>query len=309
MRQSRLRRQATSSKHLPVLEELSVGFVAGAFSKFLTTPIANVVTRLQTSSMTGAGSSRGRSEATATSIAKQIRDEKGLKGFWSGYSASLVLTLNPSLTFFFFETFKRLALPGGAKRDSPPAPATFILAALSKVLASSITYPFSLAKARIQVSTKSINEDGPEQKSASDSASYEKAAASATKRTAVRKTVFSIILEIARAEGIGALYEGLGGEVMKGFFSHGITMILKDAVQRLIIQLYYVVLKLLKKYPGPEELGQLAKEHAQHAADAAKDGMEAAGDKAQEIAKEAAGKTRSGIQATQDAADRLRGKE
>lgn len=149
--QSRVRSSNTSSKHLPILDELSVGFLAGAFSKLLTTPIANIVTRKQTSSMlSGRAPGENTNQDSVRSIALQIREEKGLQGFWSGYSASLVLALNPSLTFFFFETLKRSVLPR-SQHASPSAQVTFLLAAISKALASSITYPFSLAKSRLQV--------------------------------------------------------------------------------------------------------------------------------------------------------------
>lgn len=53
---------------------------------------------------------------------------------------------------------------------------------------------------------------------------------------------------------------------MKGFFSHGITMIVKDAVHKLVIHLYYAMLKLLKKYPSPQEMAGNAVERTQEAA-------------------------------------------
>ncbi len=91
-------------------------------------------------------------QGSLRSIASQIQGEKGVQGFWSGYSASLVLTLNPSLTFFLFEAFKRTLLPR-SQRQSPSPQATFLLAAISKAIASTITYPFSLAKSRLQSSS------------------------------------------------------------------------------------------------------------------------------------------------------------
>lgn len=250
LRQSRIRSSKSSRKHLPVLDELSVGFLAGAFSKFLTTPIANIVTRKQTSSMLSARTSgKAADQGSVRSIALQIHDEKGLQGFWSGYSASLVLTLNPSLTFFFFEALKRSLLPS-IQRANPSAQATFLLAAISKALASSITYPFSLAKSRLQASS---NKD---QKSSSVKLSSEDS-------TKAPSNVFTTILQIAQTEGFAALYEGLGGEVLKGFFSHGITMIVKDAAHKLVIWLYYAILKLLKRYPSPQELAEAAKQQAE----------------------------------------------
>ena len=194
-------------------------------------------------------------EGSLRSIALQIRAEKGVRGFWSGYSASLILTLNPSLTFFFFEALKR-SLPR-SQRQNPSSQMTFLMAAISKAMASTITYPFSLAKSRLQ-SSSGLN----------------KREASSTLKLEGNKTpkiasgnVFSAILHIARTNGLGALYEGLGGEVMKGFFSHGITMIVKEAVHKLVVQLYYYILKMLKKYPTPQELAESVRIQAGRTAD------------------------------------------
>ena len=242
-----------------------MGFLAGAFSKFLTTPIANIVTRKQTSSMlSGRDSGKRTDERSLRSIALQIRAEKGVQGFWSGYSASLVLTLNPSLTFFFFEALKR-SLPR-SKRQSPSPQVTFLLAAISKAMASTITYPFSLAKSRLQSSSGLNKREG---------SSTVKLEGNNTPKNA-SGNVFSAILQIARTEGLGALYEGLGGEVMKGFFSHGITMIVKEAVHKLVVQLYYYILKMLKKYPTPQVLAESVKVQAGQMADDAGDLVESA---------------------------------
>jgi len=42
--------------------------------------------------------------------------------------------------------------------------------------------------------------------------------------------------------------------MLKGFFSNGITMIVKESIHKLIIQAYYLILKALNKYPSPAEL-------------------------------------------------------
>ncbi|CAD6565591.1 MAG: hypothetical protein ASARMPRED_007354 [Alectoria sarmentosa] len=251
LRQTRIRSSKSSSNHLPVIDELGVGFLAGAFSKFLTTPIANIVTRKQTFSMlSGRDPGKNTDQGSLRSVASQIRAEKGMQGFWSGYSASLVLTLNPSFTFFFFEAFKR-TLPRNQRQSLSPQ-ATFLLAAISKVMASTITYPFSLAKSRLQ------SYSGLDQRGGSSTVKLENTPSPKN----APSNVFTIILRIAQTEGLSALYEGLGGEVIKGFFSHGITMIVKEAVHKLVIQLYYTVLKMLRKYPSPEELAGFAKEQA-----------------------------------------------
>jgi len=128
MRTRRLQKHGGKSTALPVLDELSVGALAGACSKFLTTPISNIVTRKQTAAMVSARSGSKSAELSVADIARTIRSEKGVQGFWSGYSASLVLTLNPSLTFFLYEFFKRL-LPR-SRRDDPGAKIIFLMAAV-----------------------------------------------------------------------------------------------------------------------------------------------------------------------------------
>lgn len=243
LRQSRLKYHKGSAKHLSAIDELGVGFLAGAFSKLCTTPIANIVTRKQSLSMISARSTKLKPhDISVRAIAHKIKTEKGLPGFWSGYSASLVLTLNPSLTFFLFETFKRTFIPR-RQRENPPPQAIFFLAAFSKAIASTITYPFSLAKARAQASSTSTAEND-EEKSEESLRNIE------AKKIRPPSNVFATICQIAQHEGVGALYEGLSGEVLKGFFSHGITMIVKESVHKLIIRLYYTILKLLKKHPS-----------------------------------------------------------
>ncbi|OBT51587.1 hypothetical protein VE04_08946 [Pseudogymnoascus sp. 24MN13] len=241
----RTRRLDTRSSHkLSTLDELAVGAAAGALSKLFTTPLSNIATRAQTS----------RSATSVQDIADRILKEKGVQGFWGGYSASLVLTLNPSLTFFFFESLKRL-LPR-SKRDDPGARLTFLLAALSKAAASSITYPFSLAKSRSQVSPapavkQSRAELKAEAKSDLHKAAHSAKAAKAVGRKDLKRaadaTVFSAVARIYRDEGLEALYVGLGGEVLKGFFSHGITMLVKEQVHGWVIKLYFALMSAYRK--------------------------------------------------------------
>jgi hypothetical protein len=263
LRSNRLQKNGTKAATLPALDELVVGVLAGACSKFFTTPISNIVTRKQTSSMLSArSSSSATTSPSVTEIAHSIRAEKGLQGFWSGYSASLILTLNPSITFFLYETFKRAFLPR-AKRDDAGARITFLMAAMSKAIASTITYPFSLAKARAQTSTsppvdpKSAKKVKDEVEHAHNQTEAGKARRDA-KNIAKRSTVFDTIFRIYRTEGVAALYEGVWGEIFKGFFSHGITMIVKESIHKLIIQTYYLILKALNKYPSPSELANQA---------------------------------------------------
>lgn len=282
VRQSRLAANG-GRKSLGALEEIGVGVVAGAFSKFCTTPIQNIVTRKQTAAMTALEGSSNISPASSTrDIAHEIRKEKGLQGFWSGYSASLILTLNPSMTMLLHKVLLRLLVPQ-SKRDDPGARITFLIAATSKALASTITYPFQLAKTRAQVSSQKPSE------TTGETSEFEKAG-KALQSKAVRarqRTVFATILRIAETEGLSGLYQGLGGEVLKGFFSHGITMLMKERIHSVIISLYYSVLKSMQKFPSADELKQMAadsvEESKERMGDAYTKGVEVAGQAAEKV--------------------------
>lgn len=268
--------KAAKSKNivLPILDELAVGIVAGSFAKLFTTPLSNIVTRKQTAAKNGG------EDASTAEIAARIRKEKGLAGFWSGYSASLILTLNPSLTFFLNEVLKYALLPR-SKREKPSPAVTFFLAALSKSAASSITYPFSLAKTRAQAM-------GTKGKSAQTSQSD-------SVLDALTPKIFTALGEIYRAEGIPALYAGLPGEVLKGFFSHGFTMLAKDAVYSTIVRTYYLLLVVLRRYPSPEELLERAREQAEEYSEIAREGARDIAERAREGAQDALSSHSGGV--------------
>ena len=51
--------------------------------------------------------------------------------------------------------------------------------------------------------------------------------------------------------------------MLKGFFSHGLTTLMKDRIHRLIVSLYYLVLKAMKKYQKEKEMAGGASQQAQ----------------------------------------------
>ncbi|QSS61203.1 mitochondrial carrier protein [Histoplasma capsulatum] len=265
LRQRRLRARGLRmhGSFLPVLDELAVGYVAEAFTKLLTMPISTVLTRKQVEGLASATAAAvGKEKKSPTSstrdIVSAIVAQKGLAGLWAGYSASLILSLNPALTFLLSQVFKFSLLPRD-KRRRPPASATFLFAAISKVIASSLTYPFSMAKTRAQAATSA-----PTSSSAPRSP----------------PTILHAIYAIARTEGLAALYAGLSGDVLRGFFSHGIAMLAKDTVYRLVVRTYYLLLVMLRRYPLPEELLARAKARTEEVVEEVRGGVGGLAEKA-----------------------------
>jgi hypothetical protein len=254
------------AKGLGVLEELAVGMAAGACSRAFTTPISNVVTRKQTAALVDDDDEEGDDDGHASrrgmwAVIKAIRKEKGILGLWSGYSASLVLTLNPSITFYLQDLLKKVML-SEPKWEDPGPQFTFLLAALSKAIASSITYPFQTAKARLQVSARAPSttveasatdiesgnkgDDDNKEKSVDEQVEAKLNAVRAL-QTVAKRSIFGTIAHIVKTEGVGSLYAGIQGEILKGFFNHGTTMLAKSVVHKLLFKLYLVVVSLMAK--------------------------------------------------------------
>jgi hypothetical protein len=85
--------------------ELSLGAVAGALAQLFTIPIAVVTTRQQTQPK---GDKKGMLE-TAREV---INSEDGWTGLWRGMKASLVLVVNPAITYGAYQRLKDVLYPG-----------------------------------------------------------------------------------------------------------------------------------------------------------------------------------------------------
>lgn len=251
VRRTRFPPSASRNSAWRILDELGIGIVAGAATKAITTPIQNIVTRKQIAAVASAKKSRDKEpkqlgrKTSVRDMVTQIWQTKGIRGFYSGYSATLFLTLNPSLTFFFDAFLRRVT----SRRDSKPNPAlTFLTAATSKALASTVTYPLSMAKARAQAAAA----EAPKNTSADTVATTEhgdadKQRLNANGNAKVKQqqrrpaNILMALAQIAESEGVSSLYSGVSGEVIKGFFSYGLTMLLKERLFALVIKMYYAV--------------------------------------------------------------------
>ncbi|KAI1082193.1 mitochondrial carrier domain-containing protein [Whalleya microplaca] len=246
IRVSRSRR--LSGREMGIIEELAIGMAAGACSQVFTTPIANIVNRKQTATLVDPdGNPLG---VSFRGIASEILQEQGISGFWSGYSASLVLALNPSITFFLQGFLKKRALAGKDLAE-PPSHVAFLIAAVSKTIATGLTYPFQTARARLQAGVPVELDTGevlrgaelggesppPEHRDVDQEVEAKLKAIRAVQKF-TKQSIFGTIVQIIRLEGIRSLYHGLRGELLRAFFGHGTTMVAKRVVHKLLFKLY-----------------------------------------------------------------------
>jgi len=199
-------------------EEIGIGFAAGVISRAISTPLSLITVRLQAEKQSGDGDE----DASVSSVVRQIYEDNGLRGFWKGFKTTTLLSLNPSLTLFFYQAFRRGFLRG-RNRDLPTPRQAFVGAAVSNALAVSILYPLILAKTRLQSSKWKHNAEnnGRQNRSMFDvwSAAYER-------------------------DGVPGLYQGLEAQVAKGFLSQGLTMMTKQRLEQIIVALYLYRLRL-----------------------------------------------------------------
>lgn len=222
-----------------VAQELSMGALAGAFSRVVTTPISNVVTRMQMKS----------EAASLSQVFAEIRNESSFLGLWSGYSATLILTTNPSITFFVNRRLAKRILPALNSEDVPVAWVAFCLAAFSKSTATALTYPFQTGRTRLQMrnETDQDNQEATREKAREAKRQGQSPGSLAARIVAVLdKTVIGLIVRIVKKEGLRALYVGLQGELLKGFLSHGLTMVTKGLLHRLVIRLWILSRPVLR---------------------------------------------------------------
>ena len=105
-------------------------------------------------------------------VGREIVREEGVAGLWLGIKPGLVLTVNPAITYGVFERIKSILLLAQEKAAAVAATSSngkltpgmnFLVGALSKTLATVVTYPYIMAKVRIQArgtDTQMAQEEG-----------------------------------------------------------------------------------------------------------------------------------------------------
>ena len=194
-------RSAKSTVPPSALVELSLGAAAGAVAQVFTIPVAVVTTRQQTQSK----EDRKGLLATAREV---TGSEDGVSGLWRGLKASLVLVVNPAITYGAYERLKVALFPG--KTSLRPWEA-FLLGALSKSLATITTQPLIVAKVGLQSKPPPVRNGKP------------------------FKSFIEVMQFILTHEGPLGLFKGIGPQILKGVLVQGILMMTKERVELLFI--------------------------------------------------------------------------
>lgn len=103
-----------------------MGAISAACAQLFTIPVSVIATRQQTSSKA----------ETFLGTLRDILHDDGITGLWRGLRPSLVLCVNPAITYGMFERLKAMVLKPGEKMTPGKA---FLIGAASKTMATVVS--------------------------------------------------------------------------------------------------------------------------------------------------------------------------
>ncbi|KAG2362449.1 mitochondrial carrier domain-containing protein [Suillus spraguei] len=173
---------------LSLPQELAIGYLSGIASRSITTPLNLVTVRLQTA---------------------RVNDDSSHKGERRGFSSNFVLSLNPAVTLYLFQQYRRVMLKG-RDRASPPPGHSFVGGALANSIGE--LHLSSAVVQQVLIRDSRSGHYGP--------------------------SIRSSLQGIYTAGGFFALYRGLAAQLFKGILRQGTAMMVKQRIEQLVVQAY-----------------------------------------------------------------------
>lgn len=163
------------------------------------------------------------SRESAVSIIQRTLRTSGMQGFYRGWQVYLLCAFQPMVQFTLIERFKAMILRGQDRQTAKLSVANaFWLGALTKAVASSLTYPINLGRVMIQSSTS--GRTNGELKSQ-------------------ETNIFRVLQGVVAREGVLGLYKGLANEVVEGLLGAAILLVVKEQVTAFIRKGVYAALR------------------------------------------------------------------
>lgn len=223
----RLYLQKSGNKSIGTRANLIVAAAAGACTVIVTQPLDTASSRMQTSEF---GKSKG--------LWKSLSESTWSEAF-DGLGISLLLTSNPSIQYTVFDQLKQRLLRRRLKREtgkepSPealPAFSAFFLGALSKCVATFLTYPAIRCKVMLQAAAS--DEDGINQ---------------APQRN--KSTVSDALCSIWKREGPLGFYKGIQAQILKTVLSSALLLMIKEKITKTSWVLLLALQKILSMTRG-----------------------------------------------------------
>ncbi|KAF8647403.1 hypothetical protein AX16_006732 [Volvariella volvacea WC 439] len=240
---------------LSTAAELLLGAFAGALAQIFTIPVSVIATRQQvgrpqqsrlpspsksTVPLPSSGSKPTPSKSSADegdpdsffNVAKEIVEEEGVGGLWLGLKPGLVLTVNPAITYGLFERVKSVVLLAKAKAGSLGANEkmspwmSFLVGALSKSLATVVTYPYIMAKVRIQARSADVEDAEEHHRNPPAPHTYHH------QDKSKHVGALDILMRVWRREGFSGWYQGMQAQITKAVISQALLFMSKEQFEQ-----------------------------------------------------------------------------
>ncbi|XP_042482222.1 peroxisomal adenine nucleotide carrier 1-like [Macadamia integrifolia] len=211
----------SGAKFIGTKENLIVAAVAGACNAIMTQPLDTASSRMQTSAF-------GKSKGLWRTLSE---------GTWSeafdGLGISLLLTSNPAIQYTVFDQLKGRMLKrqqsnkvgGHSSKIALSAFSAFILGAVSKSIATFLTYPAIRCKVMIQAADP--DDDGSKEA-----------------RPKSSKTMSSVAYAIWKREGLPGFFKGLEAQILKTVLSSALLLMIKEKITKTT----WVLMLALQRY-------------------------------------------------------------
>ncbi|KAF9606425.1 hypothetical protein IFM89_025114 [Coptis chinensis] len=204
----RLYLERSGTKSIGTRANLILAAAAGACTALVTQPLELASSRMQTSAF---GKSKG--------LYETLTEGTWIEAF-DGLGISLLLTSNPAIQYTVFDQLKSRLLmrQRSSKADTESSPealpafSAFVLGAVSKSIATCLTYPAIRCKVMIQAAD--VSEDG---KDAQPKQS---------------KTISGTLYSIWKREGLPGFFKGLHAQILKTVLSSALLLMIKEKITK-----------------------------------------------------------------------------
>ncbi|KAJ2156463.1 hypothetical protein GGF46_005166 [Coemansia sp. RSA 552] len=206
--------RASQRKAMSTVESMVSGAVAGAMTCVITNPIWVVNTRLtvkQKKQKAVADGEPEQSPSTWRAFAEIIKED-GVLSLWQGLIPALILVINPIIQYTAFEQLKNRVerLRGLGSLDF------FVLGAISKLCATSVTYPYILIKSRMQL-----------KQSKNENERY--------------SSLLDGLRKVIAQEGVAGLYKGIESKLLQSVLTASFLFMSKEALFSYAVKLLIII--------------------------------------------------------------------
>ncbi|KAJ0981545.1 hypothetical protein J5N97_009800 [Dioscorea zingiberensis] len=217
----RLYLKKSQVKSIGTKANLIVAAAAGACTVFVTQPLDTASSRMQTSEF-------GNSKSLWETLSGRSWSEA-----FDGLGISLLLTSNPSIQYTVFDQLKQRLLSeqsnitGSSTAGSSPALlsafSAFLVGAISKSVATVLTYPAIRCKVMVQTSSEENN---------------------AQAKSKSPKTMMNALHTIWSKEGVPGFFKGLQAQILKTVLSSALLLMIKEKIS----SSSWILMRALQRY-------------------------------------------------------------